>query len=706
MPLQKLQFRPGVVTDVTGYTNDGGWRDSNLVRFRFGFPQSVGGWEKIAAHLQFLGSCRSLLNWITLDGANLLGLGTNLKYYLERGEEYFDITPLRSTVTLSSPFTATSGLSTVNVFDTDHGCLNGDFVTFSGAVSLGGNITATVLNKEFQVTYIDANNYRITVAATANGSDTGNGGSSVVAAYQINTGLDTQVGGTGWGAGTFSTLLTYTLTNPITTTSTSATVTITHTSHGLTTGNYVSFVGASSVGGIPEGSLRSTFQVTVINANSYTITTVSAATSSVTGGGTVTAFYQNGSRAWGSAATVSTGNTLRLWSQDNYGEDLIYCVRNGGIYYWDAGFGLTGRGVSLSSLSTDPQTPNIAIQVMVSDRDRHVIALGSNYGGNTAQDPLIIRFSSQEDPFTWTSTATNTAGDLRLGSGSAIIRAVETKREIVVFTDLAAYSLQFIGPPYTFGLQQLAAGISVIGYNGFAAVDDTIYWMGKSAFYVYSGKVDNIPCPVNNYVFGNFNFSQADKVFAVPNSEYGEVTWYYPSANSDENDLYVTYNYADKVWTYGALARTAMLDRGVRLYPIGAGVDHYLYTHEYGLNDGSTTPPSPLNAYIESSPMDIGEGDRFSFVRRILPDVSFVNSDNTPQLNMILKTQNYPGSAYQSGSDSGIYQTAVVPIQQFTPVKDIRLRGRSVIFRIESDRVGTRWILGSPRLEVQPDGRR
>lgn len=616
MPLQKLQFRPGVVTDVTGYTNDGGWRDSNLVRFRFGFPQSVGGWEKIAAHLQFLGSCRSMLNWITLAGSNLLGLGTNLKYYIERGEEYFDITPLRVTVTLSNPFTATSGLSTINVYDVDHGCFNGDFVTFSGAVSLGGNITAAVLNKEFEVTYVDADNYTITVSATANGSDTGNGGSSVVAAYQINTGLDTQVGGNGWGAGTW------------------------------------------------------------------------------------------GRGTWGSATTVSVGNTLRLWSQDNYGEDLIYCVRNGGIYYWYAATGLSVRGVSLSSLSTDPQTPNIAIQVMVSDRDRHVLAFGSNYGGSTAQDPLIIRFSSQEDPFTWTSTATNTAGDLRLGSGSAIIRAVETKREIVVFTDLAAYSLQFIGPPYTFGLQQLAAGISVAGFNGFAAVDDTIYWMGKSAFYVYSGKVDNIPCPVNNYVFGDFNFSQADKVFAVPNSEYGEVTWYYPSADSDENDLYVTYNYADKVWTYGALARTAMLDRGVRLYPIGAGVDRYLYNHEYGLNDGSTTPPSPLNAYIESSPMDIGEGDRFSFVRRILPDVSFVNSDNTPQLNMILKTQNYPGSDYQSGSDSGIYQTAVVPVQQFTPVKDIRLRGRSVIFRIESDRVGTRWILGSPRLEVQPDGRR
>jgi hypothetical protein len=616
MPLQKLQFRPGVVTDVTGYTNDGGWRVSNLVRFRFGFPQSVGGWEKLSPHAQFLGSCRSLLNWVTLAGANLLALGTNLKYYIEQGGQYYDITPIRETVTLTNPFTATTGFATIAVYDVAHGCVDGDFVTFSGAVSLGGNITATVLNQEFQITYVDLDNYTITVSATANGSDTGHGGAGVVAAYQINTGLDTQVGGTGWGAGTW------------------------------------------------------------------------------------------GRGTWGSAATISVGNSLRLWTQDNYGEDLIFGVRNGGVYYWYASTGLYVRGVTLASLSTDPQTPTLAVQVMVSDRDRHVIAFGSNYGGGTAQDPLIIRFSNQEDPFTWTSTATNTAGDLRLGSGSTIIRAVETKREIVVFTDLAAYSLQFIGPPYTFGIQQLAAGISVAGFNSFATVDDTVYWMGKSAFYVYTGKVDNFPCPLNNYVFGNFNFSQADKVYAVPNSEFGEITWYYPSANSEENDLYVTYNYGDKVWTYGAMARSAMLDRGVRLYPIGAGLDGYLYNHELGFNDGSTEPPTPLNAYIESSPMDIGDGDHFSFVRRILPDVSFVDSQDSPQLDMILKTQNYPGSAYQSGSDSAIAQTAVVPIQQFTPVKDVRLRGRSVIFRIESNKLNTRWILGSPRLEVQPDGRR
>jgi hypothetical protein len=616
MPFQKLQFRPGVVRDVTGYTNEGGWRLSNLVRFRFGFPQSIGGWQKYSPNSPFLGTCRSLLNWVTLASQNLLGIGTNLKYYINRGGENFDITPLRSTVTLSNPFTATNGSPTIAVYDVAHGCVDGDFVTFSGAVSLGGSITATVLNKEYQITYVDQDNYKITASVNAGPSDTGHGGSSVSAAYQINTGLDTQVGGTGWGAGTW------------------------------------------------------------------------------------------GRGTWGSATTSSVGNTLRLWSQDNYGEDLLINVRNGGIYYWDANFGLTGRAVPLSSLSTDLQTPDIAIQILVSDRDRHIIALGANYGGGGSQDPLVIRFSSQEDPFTWTAQATNTAGDLRLGSGSTIIRGVETKREIVVFTDIAAYSLQYVGPPYTFGIQQIATGINVAGYNCFATVDDTVFWMGKSSFYVYTGKVDPLPCPLQNHVFTNFNILQSDKVFAGVNSQYSEVTWFYPSGSSDENDVYITFNYSEKVWTYGTLSRTAWIDTGVNTYAIAANTDNYLYEHEVGTDDGSTNPPSPLNAYIESSPMDISEGDKFSFVRRIVPDVSFVNATNSPRLDLTLKAQNYPGSTYVDGPVSDTIRTAVVPVEQYTQVENVRLRGRSVVFRIESNRVGTRWILGSPRLEIQSDGRR
>ena len=614
MPLQKLQFRPGIVRDLTGYTNEGGWRVSNLIRFRYGFPETIGGWERYST-FQFLGTCRSMLNWVTVAGNNLLGMGTNLKYYIERGGEYNDVTPIRSTDVLTGPFAATNGSSIITVTDVAHGCNNGDFVTFSGATSLGGNVTATVLNSEYQITYVSADSYTITVPVVANASDTGNGG-TVTATYQIDTGLDTQVGGNGWGAGTW------------------------------------------------------------------------------------------GRGGWGTATVLTAGNTLRLWSQDNYGEDLVFVVRNGGVYYWDASFGLTARGVTLASLSTDSTTPTLASQVMVSDRDRHVIAFGANQGGVSAQDPLVVRFSSQEDPFTWTASATNTAGELRLGSGSAIVKAVETKREIIIFTDTAMYSLQFVGPPYTFGVQQISSNTSIMGYNSAVAIDDTVIWMGDSEFYVYSGKTDVLLCPLKEYVFDDFNFDERDKVYAGVNSEYNEVTWFYPSASSNENDRYVTFNYKEQVWTYGVMSRTAWLDHGVRTYPQAASTDRYLYNHELGLDDGSTNPPTPLNAYIESSPFDIGEGERFSFIRRIIPDVSFQNATNTPRLDMTLKAQDYPGSNYVTGPSSEVIRSATVPVEQYTPVKDVRLRGRSVILRIESNRVGTGWRLGSPRIEIQIDGRR
>ena len=614
MPFQKLQFRPGIIRDLTGYTNEGGWRVSNLIRFRYGFPETVGGWAKYSPS-QFLGTCRSMLNWVTVLGNNLLGMGTHLKYYIERGGEYNDITPIRSADVLTGPFAATNGSSVITVTDTAHGCTDGDFVTFSGATGLGGTVTATVLNLEYQITFINANSYSITVSVVANASDSGTGG-TVTAAYQINTGLDTQVGGNGWSAGTW------------------------------------------------------------------------------------------GRGGWSSATTLTAGNTLRLWSQDNYGEDLVFAVRNGGVYYWDASLGLTTRGVTLASLSTDSSTPTLAAQVMVSDRDRHVLAFGANQGGVTTQDPLTIRFSSQEDPYLWTPTATNTAGELRLGSGSTIVKAVETKREIVVFTDTSMYSLQFLGPPYTFGVQQISSNTSIMGYNSVAAVDDSIIWMGDSEFYVYSGKTDVLLCPLKEYVFDDFNFDERDKVFAGVNSEYNEVTWFYPSADVSENNRYVTFNYKEGVWTYGTLARTAWLDHGVRIYPQAASVDQYLYDQELGTDDGSTSPATPLNAFIESSPFDIAEGERFSLIRRIIPDVSFQNATNTPRLDLTLKSQDYPGSNYVTGPSAEVIQSSTVPVEQYTQVKDVRLRGRSVILRVESNRVGTCWRLGSPRLEIQVDGRR
>ena len=615
MPFQKLQFRPGVIRDVTGYTNEGGWFDCNLVRFRLGFPETIGGWQKLSSST-FLGSARTLLAWVTLNGNNYLSLGTNLKFYVEKSGGYYDITPIRRTVVLNGAFTATNGLSTIVVADTSHGCVNGDFVTFSGATSLGGNVTATILNAEYQITYIDVDSYSITVPVTANGSDTAHGGTTITAAYQINTGLDTQVGGIGWGAGTW------------------------------------------------------------------------------------------GRGTWGSGTTVSVGNSLRLWSQDNYGEDLIFNVRNGGVYYWYGGGSITTRAVTLSSLSTDLTTPDVVTQIIVSDRDRHVIAFGSNMGGGGTQDPLLVRFSDGEDPFTWYPSATNTAGDLRIGSGTKIVKAVETKREIVIFSDTAVYSMQYLGPPYTFGLQQLAANTTIMGYNSAVAVDDAVFWMGHSNFYVYAGQTQPLPCPIQSYVFNDFNTAQSDKVFAYLTAQFNEVSWLYPSANSSENDRYVTYNYIDKVWSYGILARTAWLDDGVRENAIAAGTDNYLYLHEYGLDDGSTTPSSALNAYIEASPVDIADGDKFSFVRRIVPDLKFFNSTDNPEASLVLKTQNYTGSNYISGSSSAVDRSSTVPVDQYTNVANVRVRGRSLIFRIESNKVGTRWGLGSPRIEVRPDGGR
>lgn len=623
MALQKIQLRPGVVRDQTAYTNEGGWRSSNLVRFRLGYPETIGGWQKTSTYT-FQGSCRSLHNWVSLDDHDYMAVGTNLRYYIEWGGFYYNVTPIRRTVTLSNPFTATDGSAILVVDDVNHGAEQNDFVTFSGAVSLGGNVTATVLNQTFQITKINSTSqYEITLPVTANASDTGDGGASVTASYEINTGLDTQVGGTGWGAGTW------------------------------------------------------------------------------------------GRGTWGSATTISATNTLRVWSQDNYGEDLVFNIRNGGIYYWDAsavtGSTITTRGVELDSLTTDPQCPTIALQVLVSDRDRHVIVFGADYGDGV-QDPMSIRFSNQEDPFTWTPQATNTAGSLRLGNGSKILRAVETKRAILVFTDAALYSLQFIGPPYTFGVEQISSNVTLMGYNAAVAIDDNVFWMGIDNFYVYNGQTLQVECPLKEFIFHDLNLAQSDKVFAGVNSAFNEVTWFYPSLNSNENDKYATFNYAERVWTYGTLARTAWLDRSIRQYPVAAAngsPQNYLYYHELGRSDGSTTPASPLNAYIESSPIDIGDGDQFMLLRRIIPDMAIQGQTVTsPSISMVLKMQDYPGANYDQNSNSTVTRTARVPIEQYTNQCFVRLRGRAVTLRVESSEADMGWRLGSPRLDLVPDGRR
>ena len=640
MPLQKLQFQPGINKETTSYSNEGGWFDCDKVRFRQGFPEKIGGWGKIGVK-SFLGSCRALWPWRTLNLDDFLGVGTHLKYYIESGEGYYDVTPIRLTTAAGDvTFAAANGSSTLTVSDPTHGAVVNDFVTFSGAASLGGTITAAVLNQEYQIfEIVDSSTYKIAARAVssldnitddgqysptpvvANGSDTGNGGSSIVGTYQINVGLDTSVTGNGWGAGAWA---------------------------------------------------RST---------------------------------------WGSAATVDLiTDTLRIWTHDNFGEDLIINDMDGGIYYWDASAvnSLTNPAVAVSSLGGADLAPTIAKKVIVSDVDRHVIAFGCDPLDNIGvQDPLLIRFSAQESVVDWRPSTTNTAGDLRLGSGSKIVTAVETRQQILVFTDVSLHAMQYIGPPFTFGINMISENITIRSPISVVAVDDTVYWMGKNEFYVYNGGVQTLPCAVKDYVFSDFNATQAEKCFGAVNSAFSEVWWYYPSASSDNNDRYVVYNYLQDIWYYGNLTRTAWVDRGVNETPIAAGRDGYLYNHEVGFDDGSTNPASPIAAYIESSQFDIGDGDQFSFVRRLIPDLTFRNSTaETPTANFTVKARNFPGGAYLQNNSKNVEKTASVPVEQFTQDAHIRLRGRSIAIKVDSNTTGTGWRLGSPRIDVRSDGRR
>ena len=704
MPLTKLQFRPGINRETTSYSNEGGWFDMDKVRFRFGYPEKIGGWIKESTNA-FLGTCRALHPWIALDGSNFLGVGTHLKYYINEGGAYNDVTPIRTTTsagdvtfsasanTLSAgidavidtiPLSSSSGFpssgrikidneiityalvsgnnltgcvrgvnntvaashsssaavtcATLIVTDADHGALENDFVTYSGAATLGGNITADVLNQEYEVTYIiNVNSYQIeartvstigSITTTtglnptyvfATTSDSGNGGSSVVGAYQINTGLDTTIVGTGWGAGTWS---------------------------------------------------RGT---------------------------------------WGSGASLATsGQTLRIWSHDNFGEDLLINVRDGDIYYWDKTNGLANRAVELASIAGANKVPTIAKQVLVSDRDRHVIAFGCDSELEPGvQDPLLIRFSDQENILEWQSLVDTTAGDLRIGSGSKIITAVETRQQILVFTDVSLHAMQFLGPPFTFGINAISENITIASPLAAIAVEDNVYWMGAEEFYAYGGAVQRIPCSVRDYVFTNINNDQLEKVTAGLNTAFSEVTWFYPSASSTENDSYVTYNYDQKIWYYGLMSRTCWLDRGVNNDPLAASTDHYLYFQEIGFDDGSTSPASAITSYIESSQMDLGEGDQFAFMRRLIPDLTFRDSTSpSPQATMTLKVRNFPGGNYLSSDARTVVKTASIPVEQFTEQVFVRLRGRSFAFRIESEDTGVGWRLGSPRVDVRPDGRR
>lgn len=699
MPIKALKFKPGIMSDITSYSNEGGYVDGDKVRFRFGFPEKIGGWIKHNANT-FLGTARSLHNWVALDSSDYLGLGTTFKYYIEQGGTYSDVTPNRATTTNGILFAATDGSATIIVTDNSHGAVAGDFVTISDAVSLGGNITSTVLNQEHQIVTVEnASVFTIAVSATANSSDTGNGGAGVDGVYQINSGTNSASTGNGFGVGLWggltSTALQTQLAEALDSSETAIDV---DDETGITTTGDIILVDEELM------TVSST-----ADDNTLTVTRGTSGTTAVTHADNTLVRLALGNAdplddfvGWGQTAVVTVTNELRVWTHDNFGEDLLINPRNGGIYYWDKSNGLTTRAVEISTLGGASNTPTVAKQILVSDQDRHVIAFGANSLGTIIQDPLLIRFSTQESLVDWTPTATNTAGDLRLGGGSTFIQAVETKQAILVFTDKTLHAMKFIGPPFTFGLQELSKNITIMSSRSAKAVDDAVFWMGLDSFYIYSGQTQQLPCTVKDKVFLDFNFDQRDKVHSGVNTEFSEITWFYPTADSSEIDAYVSYNYAEQVWYYGTLSRTAWLDRGVRTLPLATG-GNYLYNHEIGYDDDG----SAMTSFIESSPIDLGDGEKFAFIRRVIPDITFNGSTSiNPTADFTIKAKDFPGSTYDQTSTQSTSRSSTSPVEQFTNKLDCRIRGRSFALRIDSSAIGTKYKLGTPRIDVREDGRR
>lgn len=616
MPLQKIQLRPGINREVTRYAGEGGWFDCDKVRFRKGFPEKIGGWRALSTQ-GFIGVCRSLFEWSTLGGAILGGVGTNLKYYVERGGSYFDITPIRATSAAGdATFAATTDSSILTVTDVAHGATAGSYVTFEDAVSLGGNITALVLNKEYAiVSVVDADTYTIDAGVNANASDTGDGGAATVAAYQVNIGPAIQQSLVGWGSGAW----------------------------GLGTWG----------------------------------------------------FGQEGTEP------------LRLWNHAAYGEDLIYGARGGPLYYWDASVGVATRGTLVSG-NDAPLAHNA---LLVSDVSRFVMCFGVNEITEANIDPMLVRWSAQEDYTDWTPTATNQAGGLRLSLGSYIVTARQNRQEVLVWTDRALYSMQYQGPPFVWGAQSLADNTSIAGPNAVAIAAGVAFWMGTDKFYVYNGQVQPLNCDVQRYVFDNLNQFQQDQICCGTNEAFDEIWWHYPSNGSTTNDRYVIYNYVENTWAYGTLNRTAWWDSPFRGKPLAA-VNSTLVLHEDGVDDNTTGVPVTISSHLISSDFDIGDGDRFAFVWRILPDITFRGSSAAnPRVQMELVPLKSAGSGYTVPASTGgnsaqpVIRSAVVPVEAFTPQISIRVRGRQLVMRISSDQPGVLWQLGLPRLDLRTDGK-
>jgi hypothetical protein len=617
MALKKIVLKPGVNRENTRYTTEGGWYDCDKIRFRQGTPEKIGGWLPISSN-KFLGVCRSLWNWITLSGQNLLGVGTNLKFYIQRGGDYYDITPIRVVNNLVDPFETFIGSPIVEVTDANGGFFTGDFVTFSGATAVGG----LTIDGEYQITALTLTTYTITASSNATSDDTGGG--NVAAAYQINTGPAIQVPLTGWGTG----------------------------------------------------------------------------------------FWGSGS--WNNSIPIGiTLDSLRIWSQYNFGEDLVFGPRGGGIYYWDASAGVALRGVSVSSLPGAQNVPTNQNLIVVSDINRFVFCMGTNDFGSSLFDPMLVRWSDQEDITNWTPTSTTQSGSLRLSNGSEIISSIQARQEILVWTDAALYALQYVGAPIVWQAQLVGENISIVGKNSVAYANGVAYWMGYDKFYRYDGRAQTLRCDLLQHVYSDINLDQYEQVFSGTNEGFNEIWWFYCSLGSTTINKYVVYNYLEDIWYYGTMPRTAWLDSPLSKYPFAATYSKTIVNHEIGNDDKTDVTTLPINSYITSAEFDLEDGDKFAFIWRMLPDVTFRNSTvNNPSGTMYLLPLKNSGSGYNvppsvGGSNNAeVTRTAVIPVEQFTGQVYTRVRGRQMSLKFESTDLGVAWQLGAPRIDIRPDGRR
>ena len=702
MPLQKFLFKPGVNRENTRYTTEGGWYEGDKVRFRQGNPEKIGGWTPFASGT-FQGVCRSLWNWITLAGENLVGVGTNLYFYILKGGDYYDVTPIRKTITLTNPFTATNGSAVISVADVNHGCVDNDTVIYSGGgiVGLGGNITAGVLTGTFIITFVDDNTYTITVSATANATDVAGspGGGTVVTQYETNTGPAYQVPLVGWGAGPWGG---GTWGNGQT------------TSTSLQLWNQQNF-GEDLIYG-PRGQGVYYWSANVGYAP-IQITISIAAPGVITlpvgfsfPDGTTISFTSTGALPTGLTVgqvyfvVNSTGGTFNV-SLTIAGSPITTSGGQSGTQR------ISQRGIDLADAGDD-DAPLFQNYILVSDASRFVLVFGTNDYGQTFLNPMLIRWSDQEDPYTWTPQATNQAGSLQLSHGSEIITALQSRQEIVVFTDSSLYSLQYVGPPFVWTAQLLADNVSIIGPNAAVIASGVVYWMGVDKFYKYDGRVQTLNCDLRRYIFNDFNKLQPQQVYAGTNEGFNEIWWFYCSADSNVSDKYVIYNYIENVWSYGNIGRTAWLDSGLLPLPVAATYDSELVQHEDGVDAYVLGNLTALPAYISSSEFDIGDGHNFGYVWRILPDLTFENSTSTPSgsaaaVAMTLYPLQNSGSGTGNLGSASVTKGATYNItEEYTGQVYTRVRGRQLIFKISSDQIGTTWQLGAPRLDIRADGRR